>query len=973
MPPRKLTRTPVSFPPLSIVWRTSLLPQLTLGGHRTLGVRRPPNHLVDKFGAACFHCGRPGHWRADFPSTKGFVKPNPCQVRAKTLEERPPLASGSRYQRERVSQVQFVEHHAADKVLIDSDSNSSITITQMETLKIPVKGGLVVIIVRNHLVTTTFHNDCWWMNVTVGEETNESAAETSSPPLIAMNLLSFPAKSKLSCRKWHERSGNASNKVVRSFLKQNVPSFELKSWKPLYCKVKEHPPAGKGARGCFDGSTARSPSLLHHGSVQQGSTRLPICINHTRPCLDVQHHLSAEIKIRCADCNTGCNCTPDCSTGNQPKGITDQKCQGVCLCVPHHGTLKARYQSSPVASLFATREWQGEASQLHAGCHGKSGMPDCFWQFAYASACYLHNHLPNKRCQNSTPHQVLYRRPPLIVTLYPFGERAIVHVPAVHQPNKLAERGIECQLLKPLLASGSWLLWDPESNRMIHSASAVFPHFQTACLDKGSLRHVLNMMSLGQVPTELYFECEEKAINSLLLAKDILVPENLKQALLNENGNIKKFKARLVARGNRQRPGVDCTETYAPTASLMSLRLLLATACPQRWKACSFNVSGAYLYSPVEETVLMKPPTHFILSLEGKVLHLQKALYGMKQAGCCWWLHLSGIVEGLGFTLCKVGLSLYVFRKDKAIIVIWIHIDNGMIASNSPAHIKEFRKALCEKFEIKWSNTMRQIVGLECTIGEDEVTLLQTRLTNDIINTYPRKIFQHDSPLPPISKASPDEQGDVMEATPFRSVIGSLAYLVSGSWPDLAFAINYLDRHSMAPTETHWAMLDHLVGYLLKNRGHGITLRRGDCSLNLWSDAGWGGELERSQSGFMLKLGNAPILWGLKQQTVVALSTCASEYIALSDLRQHLVQAINQLTQLAQNFKKTIFCDNQAAVQVSINNFSCKRMRYLDCAFFFVNDVILKHGAVVKWVTTQEMQADALTKRLLGQSLTQAL
>ncbi|MBW0465820.1 hypothetical protein O181_005535 [Austropuccinia psidii MF-1] len=131
--------------------------------------------------------------------------------------------------------------------------------------------------------------------------------------------------------------------------------------------------------------------------------------------------------------------------------------------------------------------------------------------------------------------------------------------------------------------------------------------------------------------------------------------------------------------------------------------------------------------------------------------------------------------------------------------------------------------------------------------------------------------------------------------------------------------------------------------------------------------------MEQSQSGFILKLGEAPILWGSKRQTVVALSTCAAEYIALSDSTQHLVQAINQLTQLAQDFKKTIFCDNQAAVQVLIDNLSRKCMQYLDRAFFFVNNVIRKHGVVVTWVTTQEMRADALTKRLSGQSLTQAL
>ncbi|MBW0482315.1 hypothetical protein O181_022030 [Austropuccinia psidii MF-1] len=40
-------------------------------------VRQPPDHLVDKFGRLCFHCGHTGHWRADYPQTKGVINPNP--------------------------------------------------------------------------------------------------------------------------------------------------------------------------------------------------------------------------------------------------------------------------------------------------------------------------------------------------------------------------------------------------------------------------------------------------------------------------------------------------------------------------------------------------------------------------------------------------------------------------------------------------------------------------------------------------------------------------------------------------------------------------------------------------------------------------------------------------------------------------------------------------------------------------------
>ncbi|MBW0483195.1 hypothetical protein O181_022910 [Austropuccinia psidii MF-1] len=85
----------------------------------------------------------------------------------------------------------------------------------------------------------------------------------------------------------------------------------------------------------------------------------------------------------------------------------------------------------------------------------QSGMPMRFWKFAYASACYLHNQLPNQQCPNSSPHQVLYSWPPSIATLYPFREVAVVHVPAVQKQQKLAARGIKCRLIKPLLASGS--------------------------------------------------------------------------------------------------------------------------------------------------------------------------------------------------------------------------------------------------------------------------------------------------------------------------------------------------------------------------------------------------------------------------------------------------------------------------------------------------------------------------------------
>ncbi|MBW0577683.1 hypothetical protein O181_117398 [Austropuccinia psidii MF-1] len=291
------------------------------------------------------------------------------------------------------------------------------------------------------------------------------------------------------------------------------------------------------------------------------------------------------------------------------------------------------------------------------------------------------------------------------------------------------------------------------------------------------------------------------------------------------------------------------------------------------WTLLSFNVSGAYLYSPVKEMVFLEPPTYFCPQLKGKALQLKKALYGMRQAG-----------------------------SGEDTIAIWIHVNNGVVTSNSPNAVSDFKCRLCAEVNIKWHNTICQIVGLECAFGEGEVAIAHQRLTKSILDAYPWSIVKSDCPLPVLPLSDVAMESETLDATPFHSVIGSLAYLVSGSRPDLAFAVNYL-----APTKAHWCILDHVVGYLRKTQHHQLIMPPGKLSLNLWSNTGWGGDLERSQTSFMLKLGDAPILWSSKQQGVVALSTCMAEYVALSGSTQHLFQEISQLGHLAQSFDKTIF------------------------------------------------------------------
>ncbi|MBW0501332.1 hypothetical protein O181_041047 [Austropuccinia psidii MF-1] len=182
--------------------------------------------------------------------------------------------------------------------------------------------------------------------------------------------------------------------------------------------------------------------------------------------------------------------------------------------------------------------------------------------------------------------------------------------------------------------------------------------------------------------------------------------------------------------------------------------------------------------------------------MKGKVVHLHKALYGMWQAGRCWWKFFSNLLATMGFTPTEVDQSLYTFWRDSTIIVVWTHIDDGLIAANQVDLLSNVQRCLEANINITWSDD----------------------LATDIVNAYPQKIVLHNSALPmrPPDRISclPDDMHT----------------------PDLSYAVNMLARHSMALAASHWAVLDHVVGNLSKTRDTSLSLSCSDTNLCLWVD-----------------------------------------------------------------------------------------------------------------------------------------
>ena len=105
----------------------------------------------------------------------------------------------------------------------------------------------------------------------------------------------------------------------------------------------------------------------------------------------------------------------------------------------------------------------------------------------------------------------------------------------------------------------------------------------------------------------------------------------------DEDGNVERYKARLVAQGFTQKFGADCDETFCPVVRLESVRTLIELSVQHILQLHQVDITTAFLNGKLEEEVFMKQPEGFVVKGQKHlVCRLKKSLYGLKQSPRCW-------------------------------------------------------------------------------------------------------------------------------------------------------------------------------------------------------------------------------------------------------------------------------------------------------------------------------------------------
>ena len=356
------------------------------------------------------------------------------------------------------------------------------------------------------------------------------------------------------------------------------------------------------------------------------------------------------------------------------------------------------------------------------------------------------------------------------------------------------------------------------------------------------------------------------------------------------DGTLIRRKARLVARGFAQRPGVDFYETFAPVARLGSVRTMIALAAENEMKVTQFNITTAYLYGILEENVFMEVPKYTAESLERifrteprdsdvgkkaakmldelhgtvKVCQLKKALYGLRQAGRCWYGRIDKELANYGAKKSSADPCVYFKGEGENLILNCVYVDDILVASRSNEEIDDFGRYLSNVFDVGNLGVSKYCLGMEITQRGNEITMCQMAYVREILERFGMQDSKAVStPLDPGTKLEIGEEEPSLEEKklPYRELVGALMYLAVCTRPDIAYAVSYLSQFNSCFKTEHWVAAKRVLRYLRGSENVGLRFRHTGKPLEGFVDADWANcsNDRKSYTGFVFALAGCSI------------------------------------------------------------------------------------------------------------------
>ncbi|CAI7764085.1 unnamed protein product [Closterium sp. NIES-53] len=207
------------------------------------------------------------------------------------------------------------------------------------------------------------------------------------------------------------------------------------------------------------------------------------------------------------------------------------------------------------------------------------------------------------------------------------------------------------------------------------------------------------------------------------------------------------FKARYVARGFRQRQGVDYFQTFSPTPKMTTLWVLLHVAAQRDYELHSRDFSTTFLQGSLHEEIWLRRPPGFTGSFPpGTQWSLRQPVYGLRQAPREWHDTLRTTLAALGFAPSTADPSLFL-RTHTSLppFYILVYVDDLVFATADTAGLAHVKSELQKRHTCTDLGELRSYLGLQITRDRARrtITLTHSHMVQQVLQRFD---FTYSSP-----------------------------------------------------------------------------------------------------------------------------------------------------------------------------------------------------------------------------------
>ncbi|GJW24834.1 hypothetical protein Tco_0038645 [Tanacetum coccineum] len=217
------------------------------------------------------------------------------------------------------------------------------------------------------------------------------------------------------------------------------------------------------------------------------------------------------------------------------------------------------------------------------------------------------------------------------------------------------------------------------------------------------------------------------------------------------------------------------------------------------------------------------------------------------------------------------------------------------------------------------------------------------------------------------TKLTHDEDGEPIDDTKYRGMIGSLLYLTA-SRPDIMFSVCLCARFQEAPKTSHIEAIKRIFRYIKGTSHLGLWYPKGTgLGTIVYADSDHVGDYVdcKSTSGVCTFIGCCLTSWFSKKQIALAISTTEAEYVSAGKACQQALWMKQALIDYDINLDDIpVLCDNKRAIDLSKNPVLHSRTKHIEIRHHFLRNNVQKENITIEKVTSKVNIADILTKPL---------